>query len=423
MNTLLKTADMAQATSTDRNRAVDAYRAIAMFAVAIGHWLVMAIGVDADGTVFARNALEVAPGLSWLTWIFQVMPLFFVVGGFSSAMSLDTHWKRNGEDHVWVTQRLRRMVKPTAVLAGTWLVAIAVGAAVGVSSIVNMGAIGAAIPLWFLANYTIDTLIAPTVLRNLRRNRRRTLTVLIGTFATVEVLHVAGLPWVEWINWVGGWMLFQVLGFTWRDGLLPVGKRMAKWAAGLWALAAALVAFGPWSLSMIDIDGVPFSPTYPPSLALMAFGLAYSCTAIALAPAVTRFLERNRAAWTAVVAANGVSMSVYLWHFTAAIAASGLLYGFDALPTAAIGSGQWWLQKLPLLGLAALFLVPIVAVVSRVERRALLAPRSSVAPRPAVVVAIAVALSCSLKLWSMSNIAGVIAGTIGVLITSRLLKD
>ena len=290
------------------------------------------------------------------------------------------------------------------------------------SSIVNLGAVGAAIPLWFLANYAIDTLIAPTVLRSLRANRGRTIGVLVGVFATVEILHVAGLGWIEWINWIGGWLMFQVLGFLWRDELLPNGKRMLAIAAALWAVAGSLVAFGPWSLSMIHIVGVPYSPTHPPSLALMAFGLAYSCTAIAAAPLVTRLLERNKNAWMAVVAANGVSMSVYLWHFTAAIAASAILYGMGALPTATIGSSLWWLQKLPVVGLAALLLVPIVAVVSRVERRALLAPRSDRAPRPAVVVAIAIGLSASLKLWSIASIGGVIAGTVGVLICARMLE-
>ena len=70
-----------------------------MLAVAFGHWLVIAVAADPDGGIVARNALEVAPQLGWLTWIFQVMPLFFVVGGFSSAMSLHAHWRRGGRDH------------------------------------------------------------------------------------------------------------------------------------------------------------------------------------------------------------------------------------------------------------------------------------------------------------------------------------
>ena len=293
----LALGDLAAAAKTDRNRAVDAYRALAMLAVAFGHWMVIAIGTDADGELVARNALEVAPQLSWLTWIFQVMPLFFVVGGFASAMSLDAHWRRNGRDRDWVVGRLRRMVAPTVALAATWLVLLGVGTAAGVGGIVAAGAVGAAIPLWFLANYTIDTAFAPTVFRSLRANRTRTVVALLGAFVVIEALHVGGVPWVEHLNWVLGWMLFQVGGFMWRDGLLPTGRRMLSYAGALWAAALGLVAFGPWPVTMIHVSGVPFSPTHPPSLALVVFGAAFSATAIAAAPAVTALLGRNRAAW------------------------------------------------------------------------------------------------------------------------------
>lgn len=48
-------------TPTGRNRAIDLYRVVAMVFVALGHWLVIAIGTDVDGELFARNALEVMP--------------------------------------------------------------------------------------------------------------------------------------------------------------------------------------------------------------------------------------------------------------------------------------------------------------------------------------------------------------------------
>jgi surface polysaccharide O-acyltransferase-like enzyme len=235
----LELAALAGAAKADRNRAVDAYRAVAMLAVAFGHWVVIAIGTDGDGEVVARNALEVAPQLSWLTWIFQVMPLFFVVGGFASAMSLDAHWRRDGRDRDWVISRLRRMVTPTLALAATWLAILVGGTAAGIGGIVAAGAVGAAIPLWFLANYTIDTAFAPTVFRSLRVRRGMTITLLLGAFLGVEVAHLAGVPYIEHVNWVIGWMLFQVAGFMWRDGMLPTGRRMLAWAGALWTARSA----------------------------------------------------------------------------------------------------------------------------------------------------------------------------------------
>ena len=42
-------ADMAAQTKSDRNRAVDFYRVIAMLAVAFGHWLALVAVENADG--------------------------------------------------------------------------------------------------------------------------------------------------------------------------------------------------------------------------------------------------------------------------------------------------------------------------------------------------------------------------------------
>lgn len=419
--------DIAGATSSTRNRAVDLYRVVAMVLVALGHWLVIAIGTDADGELFARNALEVAPKLGWLTWGFQVMPLFFAVGGFASAMSLDAHRRHDGadgrSDGDWIVQRLRRMVAPTAALAVVWLGLLVAGAALGFGGLVGIGAVGAAIPLWFLANYTIDTALAPTMRTLVLRNRVATMSALFGVFAAVEVLHaVLGLPWVEHINWVVGWLLFQMIGFLWRDGVLPTGRRLVSIAAALWASAVVLVAFGPWEAAMIHVSGQALSPTHPPSIALVLFGLAQTATAIAAAPAVTRWLERNRRAWVVVVAGNSMSMSVYLWHFTAAVAASAGLYVAGLLPSAPIGTADWWVQKISVVLLSLVALVPIVAAVGRVERRALLADRVSWHRSGSAAMAAALLVSTSIKVWSLGNVTGVTLGALGVLAAFVVLR-
>jgi hypothetical protein len=49
------------------------------------------------------------------------------------------------------------MVTPAAALAGFWIAVLATAALLGGFGIAAGAAAGAAIPLWFLANYTIDT--------------------------------------------------------------------------------------------------------------------------------------------------------------------------------------------------------------------------------------------------------------------------
>ncbi len=422
-------ADLAAGAKADRNRAVDLYRVGAMGLVALGHWMAVAIGVDGDGELVAGNALELAPRLGFLSWFFQVMPLFFVVGGFSSAMSLDAHAASGGRPQDWVVARLRRMVSPAIVLVAAWLGLLGLAYLVdntlvdttnggGLTPLAAAGAVGAAIPLWFLANYTIDTALAPYVLPLFRRRPRSVAVAGAGTFLALEALrltHPEGvLHWLPYLNWVLGWMLFQVIGFAWRDGLLPTGAKLAALAAEAWAAAVAIVAFGPYPVAMVHFAGLVNSPTHPPSAALMLYGIATSATALAAAPAISRFLAANRRAWSAVVAGNSVALSCYLWHLSAAVAAAGLFYAAGWLPTAPVGSAAWWLQKTPLMATAAVILVGIVALVSRVERRALLAPRQPWKGGQVSMLVTAAGLSSGVKLWANPRPGLVTAGMIVV---------
>ncbi len=106
----------AAATPTDRNRAVDLYRAAAMAVVAVGHWLGMVVVIE-GGEVTGGNLLDWSPQYGWITWIGQVMPLFFFVGGFASATSLRSAERRGVRPADWIATRLHRMVTPAAALA------------------------------------------------------------------------------------------------------------------------------------------------------------------------------------------------------------------------------------------------------------------------------------------------------------------
>ncbi len=374
--------------------------------VAIGHWLAMVAVTDSEtGEVVGGNALEFVPGLGWISWVLQVMPLFFVVGGFSSAMSLDSHNRNGGNAPDWIAARLRRMLPPAIVLAGTWLVLVALGSAAGQIAIISLALHAAAVPLWFLANYTIDTALAPFVLPRFRRNPILVGGGLISAFALFEILRVLDVPALPQINWVLGWLIFQVMGMAWRDGLVPSGAVLVAAASGFWAATLGLVlSGGPWTVSMVNVAGMDNSPTNPPTLSLMTFGAAYSLTAIAAAPFISKKLADNRQVWTAVVGANTVAMSVYLWHMTAAVVVSAVLHFTVGLPAHEVGSLAWWMFKIPTVLLSTIVLGPIVAVVSKVERRALLAPRRQWNGGLASILATAVITSVSLKLWSSGEL-------------------
>ena len=372
-----------------------------MMAVAFGHWLALVAVEDVNGQLQGGNALEFIPELGWASWLLQVMPLFFVVGGFSSAMSLDSHNRKGGRPQDWIAARLRRMMPPAVVLAATWLVILALGALVGQFTIAVVAAHAAAIPLWFLANYTIDTALAPFVLPRFRANPARFAALIGGAFVTFEALRILDVAALPHANWVLGWLIFQVAGMAWRDGLLPTGRRLAALAASMWVATLGLVlSGGPWAISMVNAPGLENSPTNPPTLALMTFGFAYSLTAIAVAPRISAALEARPKAWASVVAANAVAMSVYLWHMTAAVIVTAAMFFTTGLPAHAVGSIEWWAFKIPTIIGSSIVLGAIVLVVNRVERNALFAPRRPWNGNLASIIGVAVLTSTALKMWT-----------------------
>ena len=406
-------------TPSDRNRAVDLYRAAAMAVVALGHWLGMVAVLD-DGELVGGNLLDFSPEYGWITWIGQVMPLFFFVGGFASATSLRSAERKGVRPADWIATRLHRMVTPAAALAGFWLVALALAGPLGGFGIASAGAVGAAIPLWFLANYAIDTALAPFTFRWFRARPLVLGGVLVAAFTVGELAGFAGIPMVPQLNWIIGWLGFQVAGFAWQDGRLPAGRALAGLAATFWLLAIAAVNLGPWPAVMLHHGGLDHSPTHPPSTALLLFGFAYSLTAAALAPAVTRWLERSPRAWRTTIAANGVAMSVYLWHMTAAVVVAGGAYAVGLLPEVEAGTSAWWLTKLPFLLLNLAVLVPVVRRVAGIEQRALLIGTTTWRWGLPSMLVVAGLLSVSVKSWSSPHPAVLVTGLVGTLCTWRL---
>ena len=417
-------ATLADATPDTTKRSVDFFRAVSMGVVAVGHWLGMVMVLGADGELVTGNALEHVPALWWITWIGQVMPLFFFVGGFASATSLLSAERKGTRPQDWVAQRLRRMMAPAAGLAVFWLAVLVAGTAAGQGAIVGAGAAAAAIPLWFLANYTIDIAVAPYTFRWFRRSPVQMTAVLLAVFTLCELANLAGVPLLPQVNWVLGWLLFQVAGFAWQQGRLPTGRHLVAAAAALWGLAVAAVAVGPWPATMLHHGGLEHSPTHPPSAGFLLFGFAYCATAAAIAPHLDRWLVRNRRAWTATVAANSVAMSVYLWHMTAAVGVYAVVYFSGHVPQVDVGSAGWWMTKPPLMLASAALLALIVRRVMGVERDALLAAPAGWPGQMRSILFTAVAISVGVKLWSSPNVGMLTAGVlVTVAVWFGVLRD
>ena len=113
MRLMDRAREVAARTPPHRNRYVDFLRAVSICVVVLGHWLIAVFTVE-DDRIVAGHLLAEAPWTQALTWIFQVMPVFFIVGGFSNAASWSAALKSGKSYGNWLRSRCQRLLGPTA---------------------------------------------------------------------------------------------------------------------------------------------------------------------------------------------------------------------------------------------------------------------------------------------------------------------
>jgi fucose 4-O-acetylase-like acetyltransferase len=409
-------ADISARTPDHRERSVDLVRAASILVVVIGHWLAVAVFVD-DGSLDGLNVLAVLAWTHPFTWLFQVMPLFFLVGGFANAASWTSHRRERGRGWVaWVLHRLGRLLRPT-----TWYLAI------GVASVVAARAAGAAsdlvedaawlvnIALWFLAVYVAVTAAAPVMLAAHERWGAAVVVALVIGVAVVDGVALGwGVEQIRLLNFALGWLALQQLGFLWRSGGLTAHRAIPVIMAALGlVIAAALTVAGPYPVSMVGVPGQAIDNTAPPTVALLALGIAQAGAILMLRPVLERIGQRPLV-WLAVVAVNARILTIYLWHLVPVVVAAPLLVLIPTLGEMPIGSTGWlWLRPVWVLCLAGA-LVAIVAATGRWEaspREHAVPPRDGLAPIT-VAVAGVVCVSAGLVLFTLQGLHG--AGPLGL---------
>jgi fucose 4-O-acetylase-like acetyltransferase len=368
--TTVSARELAAATPQTRNRYVDLIRVVAIGVVVLGHWMMAVLGY-ADGKFTGKNLLEVDPHLQILTWVFQVMPLFFIVGGFSNAASW-TSARERGESYAdWLRARSSRLVRPALWFVAFWTLIPVAGVASGLlpSSVARVGGGEVALPLWFLGVYLLAVPAVPPLLAAHQRFGPWVLVPLaIGALAVDSLRFGLDVTEVGVVNFAFVWLTMLELGFLWRDGALR-RRSWIPWAMmgiGLAGLAL-LVGFFDYPVSMIGLTHGVRSNTLPPSAALVSLGV-WQCGAMLLAEdAANRWLSRARP-WLGVVVANSVVMTTYLWNMSAVVLAAVLLFPTGVAPQPEPVSLAWWLLR-PLWILAcAICLVPFVLAFRWAER-------------------------------------------------------
>lgn len=419
-------AALAEATPADRDRYLDLLRAISIAVVALGHWLLAVVRVGPDGTLVGSNALSEVPSLHLLTWAFQVMPLFFLVGGYANARSWAAA-RRDGTGYAaWMSGRLRRLARPTTVFVGVWSVAAVVLRLAGVPGAdVRLGAGLVAVPLWFVAVYALLVALAPAMSALHRRAGWWVPVGLTAAVAAVDLAHLHGVPVVGWANFVFVWLLPQQLGFLWAEGRLERGRRvaLATAAAGL-LLLVLLTTVGGYPVSMVGVPGAARSNNSPPTLALIALTVWQLGAALLLAPSARRWLQRRRV-WMAVIAANARAMTLFLWHLSALVVVSVTVVPQGWLGDPAPGTAAWWSSRPLWLALLAAVLVPFVVVFGRCEQPG--GDRPPLTARATLVATVGLAGGCAFLATGGLDVVAAplglpLAGVLGLTVAAATLR-
>jgi fucose 4-O-acetylase-like acetyltransferase len=364
------------ATPPDRDRYLDALRVLALVLVVVGHWLVRTVTAGPESEVVTGYLLEIEPHWYWATLLWQVMPVFFFVGGAVNAAS----WRRaraGGEspEH-WLRRRARGLMSPMLPLLAVLLAAVAALHATGRGDLMVFDFGVAIIPAWFLAAYLAVGALTPLTLA--LHERGHALRLIAAATALAVTLDMARFlvggpvigtqPLIAVPNFLLVWLVVHQLGYLLADGHLPAtrGGRLGLALAGAAALAA-MIGSGLYPLSMLPIEGTRLPNNgSPPSAALIALALVQIGLALLARRRVTRWLHRP-ALWAPVAVIGQRMITVFLWHQPVLVAVAALVYPAGWMPLTGTVGALWWAWRPVWLLYCLIVLVPVVALVSLVK--------------------------------------------------------
>lgn len=353
--------------TTRRDPYIDFLRALSLVVVVIWHWGFTILEITPT-SVSPNSPIGTTQGMWAITWLLQVMPVFFFVGGYTHRLAFDRYEK--GTSRKFLRKRVMRLLPPALVLIGLWI-----GAGFAIEATIDPAWTWSAVilvlsPLWFLVVYLLLVALAPLAIRAHWKWGELVIVWLVGLAAVFDVLRFTQAQgWAAWLNFIVIWGLAHQLGFFY-DRFVAAPRRvgwMFLWG-GLFALIA-LTNMGFYPRSVVGVPEDRFSNMGPPTLAIVALIILQVGLVILLKDRVTALLEtderwRRLNAWV-----NENSLPLYLMHGTgmaAAIAVIFLVFGY--LPPAE-ASFEWWITRPLWLAAPALLTYPFLYVFNRLTKR------------------------------------------------------
>ncbi|MFF5109688.1 acyltransferase [Streptosporangium sp. NPDC000509] len=349
-----------------RDRYVDWLRALSLIVVVVWHWAFTILQWGPDGPS-PTSPLGFTSGLWILTWLLQVLPLFFYVGGYVHLLSWNRACERGVGIGTFVWRRIRSLAIPALALAGTWIVfGVIVTWAFGIEW---MGRVVLLVisPLWFIGVYLVLIALLPISLWLHRHYDVLALIWLAGAALVVDVLRLRyGYEAVGWLNMIIVWGLAHQAGFFYdRVVALPRRFDVAILWTGLFALFG-LVYSGIYPGSMVGVPGDKLSNMAPPTFVIVALLIFQIGLVEVLRPSMERLLVRPR--WQRVnETVNRFALPLFLFHTT------GMAI-WVALTWWLVGSGPgervrldlfWWLERPLAIAGALICTLPVIMLFGR----------------------------------------------------------
>ena len=357
-----------------RDRAVDLTRAACLVVVVGLHVMMAGITVGTDGLAIT-NSLDGHPIFAWSTWVVQVMPLFFVMGGFSALLAWRLQRERGALASTYVRDRVARLARPALLPLALVGITLAVLGLIGLPDAV-LSDVGFRIgqPLWFLAVYLGCAGLVPFMARLHERSPWLTLLGMLAAAMAVDtVALLTAQPLIGALNLLFVWVFVQQLGFCLADGWFDWRRRWLLLVGGLAAFGVLL-----FMVLVIGYSTDMYDNLNPPTVAILVLGIGQTLLFAWLRPWLNRLAQRETFEGLST-AINKNAMQIYLWHVPVIVLIAVVLVIAGASFPEPL-SGEWWQSRPPFLIAVALLLIPIVIGVAWLERRGERAEAAPVGP-------------------------------------------
>ena len=311
-----------------RDRVLDLTKSFALLVVVVAHALAWDVSTGAPASI-----LDLRPALAWVTWLLQVLPLFFAAGAVSNLAS----WDRMCDARRFWRRRVSRLSTPAVLYALVWATVL-LPLALVFEPVEMVGRYLAQL-LWFLGVYGAAVVAVPLTARWAARPVLA-LAVWLGVIVAVDLVRWQVAPLFGWVNMLLVWAWLHQLGYSLPALRARAPATLVTGGLVAFGLAVAVAALGPYSTSMVSTAADPrLSNLSPPTVVLALYGLAQVLLLAALWPALHRLMQW-RPAWVGVAVFGSRAVDVYLWHIplVGVVIATAWVTALGPAPL----SAGWW---------------------------------------------------------------------------------